>query len=99
MSHALLVVGPKGRESAAFRMERLAHRGDIAVAEDRPDAGEERQRLSVDLRPLRSEGTDQSLRHGETDRGHGGPPVAGAGPVVLLSSWFRARERAPSSGL
>ena len=47
----------------ALLIERLAHPGDIAVAEDAPDPGEELLLVAVALDPwLFSEG-DQRLRH------------------------------------
>ena len=42
MRHRLLVVRPKGRQRIARVPQRLAERRDVAVAEDRPHAGEQR---------------------------------------------------------
>jgi hypothetical protein len=48
MRHALLVVRAIGRQLVAHLIERLAQPGDIAMAEDRPDAAEDRHLLAVD---------------------------------------------------
>ena len=45
--------------------------GDVAVAEDRPDAGEKRHLLAVDLRHLPRKITRQCLRHSQSDGFHG----------------------------
>ncbi len=45
----LLVVGAKGRQLVAHLLERLADAGDVAMAEDRPDAAEDRHAFAIDL--------------------------------------------------
>src|SRR6478735_11928702 len=82
MRHALLVMTAKGRQDVAHSMQRLAHPGHIAVAENRPDATKERQGRAVDLGFLRGEEADDRLRGGETDRAHAcsnraAPPASG----------------------
>ncbi len=52
--------------------ERLAQAGNVAMAEDRPDAGEEALAGAVDLDMLRDEVTHQGLRHRQSERAHGG---------------------------
>ena len=49
-----------GRQRVARAVQRLAQAGDVAVAEDREDAGEQRQLRAVDLGRLRGEEADQS---------------------------------------
>ena len=63
MRHRLLIVGAEGRQLVAIFIERLADAGDIAMAEDRPDAAEQRQRLAVDLGLLARKEPRQRLRH------------------------------------
>ena len=53
----LLVVGAIGRQLVAHLIERLADAGDIAMAEDRQDAAEDRHVLAVDLGHLRASGS------------------------------------------
>ncbi len=62
MRHRLLVVRPVGRQRVARRPQRLAERRHVAVAEDRPHAGE--QRLAV-FAALDAEVAHERLRHGE----------------------------------
>ena len=81
MRHRLLVMRAVGRQLIARAPQRLAEAGDVAMAEDRPDAGEQRLDAALALRPLRREVAHERLRHGETE-GHGGPylsPLAGRG--------------------
>ena len=61
---------PQRRQPLALGIERLAEPGDIAVAEDRDDAGEERHLIAADLADLSREEADQRLRHGQPDRAH-----------------------------
>ena len=60
MRHRLLIVGAIGRQFVAHAIERLADARDIAMAEDRPDAGEDRQLLAVDLGHLAGEEARQA---------------------------------------
>ena len=62
--HGLLVMGAEGRQLVAQLRQGLADAGDIAMAEDGEDAGEERQGLAVDLGRLRGEIAQQGLGHG-----------------------------------
>ena len=48
MRHALFVMGAIGRQFAAHLIERFADARDVAMAEDRPDAAEDRHLLAVD---------------------------------------------------
>ena len=48
MRHALFAVRAEGRQRIARGIQRLAHCGDVAVAEDRPCAGEVRDFGAVD---------------------------------------------------
>ena len=52
MGHGLLVVGAIGRQRLARRVQRLAEAGDVAVAEDGPDAGEVGHLDAVDVDEL-----------------------------------------------
>ena len=61
--HRLLVVRAIGRQLRAVPIQRLAHARDVAVAEDRPDAAEQRHLAPVVHRALRGEVADQRLRH------------------------------------
>ena len=70
MRHALLVMGAKVGSVVAHPVQRLAHARDVAVAENRPHAAEERQDLSVDLGLLRRQESGEGLRHGQADRAH-----------------------------
>ena len=70
MCHRLLIMGAQGRQTVARGIQRLAEAGDIAMPEDRPDPGEDRQLLPVDHRLLRCHRGDERLRHGEPDRRH-----------------------------
>ena len=66
--HALLGVGAKGRELVLHAVERLADAGDVAVAEDRPAAGEDRQRPAGHHRLLRRHEAHQGLRGRQAHR-------------------------------
>ena len=74
MSHALLVMGAEGGKGLAHPVQRLAHARHVAVAEDGPNAAEERQDFSVDLRLLRRQESGDGLRHGQADRAHACSP-------------------------
>ena len=63
--HRLLVVRTVGRQFGAMAIQRLADAGDVAVAEDRPHAAEQRDLASVADRSLRGEKPDERLRHGK----------------------------------
>ena len=67
MRHRLLVVRAVGRQLVADLVERLADAGDIAMAEDRPDAAEDRQLLAVDHGHLPRHEAGQRLRHRQAD--------------------------------
>ena len=67
MRHRLLVLAAIGREFIAHMPQRLAHARHIAVPEDRPHAGEDRQLLAIDDGHLRRHEPDERLRGGETD--------------------------------
>ena len=72
MRHRLLVVGPIGRQLIAHLIKRLAHSGNIAVTEKRPDTRDKRNFLSLDFRHLPHEITGQCLRHCQSDGLHRG---------------------------
>ena len=74
VSHGLLVVRPERRDLGLGRVERLAEPRHVAVAEDRPDASEERRLASIDLCPLGAEEPHQRLSHRQPNRGHFRPP-------------------------
>ena len=63
MRHALLVVAAQGRQLLAHLIERLAHAGDVAMAENRPDAGKDRQLFAVDHGHLPRQEARHRLRH------------------------------------
>ena len=68
--HRLLVVRAIGRQVVAMRRQSLADAGNIAVAEDRPYAAEQRDRAAFAFGALRRQIAHQRLRHGQSDRGH-----------------------------
>ncbi len=68
--HCLLVVRPEGRQDLARLPQRLAQSGDVAVAEDRPDAGKKRLDASVELGSLGREIAHHRLCRGEAEGGH-----------------------------
>jgi hypothetical protein len=70
MPHRLLVVGPISRQFLAVAIERLAQPRDVAVAEDRPDAGEQRHLAAVANRSLRRQIAHERLRHRQSKRCH-----------------------------
>ena len=67
MRHRLLVMSAEGRQAVPDAMQRLAETGDVAVAEDRPDAFDEAAAI---LGPLQRQPAHHGLRGGEADRGH-----------------------------
>ena len=69
--HRLLVVAAVGRQLVLDRLERLAKRRHVAMAEDREDAREDRHVLAVDPRPLREQPLHDGLGGGQPDRLHG----------------------------
>ncbi len=93
MRHRLLVVGAEGRQLVAHLIERLADAGDIAVAEDRPDAAEERQRSRRRSRSSAAPGSGSAPApsSGEWSCSSCFPPAA----LMPLSG--RARQARPRS--
>ena len=69
--HRLLVLAAVRRELVLHRLERLGQGCHVAMTEDREDAGEERDLLAVDPRPLREQPSHDRLGRGESDRLHG----------------------------
>jgi hypothetical protein len=67
MGHGLLVMGAVGRQFSSDPEQGLADPRHIAVTEDRPDSGEERQLLAIDDGHLAGEEFHQRLRRGEAD--------------------------------
>ena len=65
--HRLLVVRAVGRQRVAMRVQRLADARDVAVAEDREHAAEERRDAVRRLRAQRREIADQRLRRRQAD--------------------------------
>ena len=64
----------EGRQLVAHPVQRLAHAGHVAMAEDRPDPAEDRHdRPSISV--FWAAIADERLGHGEADRGHGNLPV------------------------
>ena len=61
--HGLLVLPAPGRQPVLDRFQRLREAGDVAVAEDREHAGEERNALAVQDGVLTAQIADQGLRH------------------------------------
>ena len=80
MGHRLFIVRAIGRQGLAVLVERLAEAGDVAVTEDRPDAGDQRPDLAVQVHLLSAKVSDQALGHSEPrDRyRHGHAAVPGA---------------------
>ena len=71
IGHALFVMRPERRQAVLCTMQGLAHARDVAMTEDRPDAGEERHARSVDFDHLPAEIAHQRLRGGQAKRAHG----------------------------
>ena len=86
MGHRLFIVRAIGRQGLATLVERFAEAGDVGVTEDRPDAGDQRPDLAVQVHLLGAKVSDQALGHGEArDRhrhGHAAVPDAPAQPPV-----------------
>ena len=85
IGHALLVVAAVGGEELALGMERLADAGDVAVAEDRPAAGDEGHALLVELV---ADVADGGLGRGQADGLHAAAPSC----VPRASSQVRQRR-------
>ncbi len=73
--HGLLVLPAPCREHVLHLFQRLREAGDVAMPEDREDAGKQRHFLAVHDGELVDEIAHQRLRHGEADCGHAYPPV------------------------
>ncbi len=89
ITHALLVMRPEGRQAVLRTLQGLAHPGDVAMAEDRPDAGEQRQRAAVDFRHLPAEVAHQRLRGGQAKRSHAVFPYFSFVPKVQCAGRSR----------
>ena len=61
MGHGLFVMRAEGGQGAAMRVQRGAEPRDIAMAEDCPDAAEQRHDAAVDLGLLRGQETDRGF--------------------------------------
>ena len=85
--HRLLVLAAPGRQRVADAVQRLADAGDVAVAEDRPDALDEA--LAV-LGHLHAQPAHHRLRGGQSDR-----PLMPSPPVLRLMPPSPARPPAP----
>ena len=72
MRHRLLVLAAPGRERVADAVQRLADAGDVAVAEDRPDALDEA--LAV-LGHLHAQPAHHRLRRRQPDRSRSSVPL------------------------
>src|SRR5690606_7142641 len=68
MGHALLVLAAIGGQRVLHAIERLAHGGDIAVAENGKDATKYRHSLALDDGLLHGQVPGDGLRHGQSDR-------------------------------
>ena len=66
--HALFVVGAVSWQAVARLIERFADARHVAVAEDRPAPGDDRQRLAIDHRHLLRQKPHQRLRHCQAHR-------------------------------
>ena len=73
--HRLFVMRAEGRKLVADPVQRFAHAGHVAMAEDGPDPAEDRDDTPVDLGFLGDHCLDERLGHREADRGHGNLPV------------------------
>ena len=69
--------------SSLTGLQRLAEAGDVAVAEDREHAGEQRHLAPVDLGALGDQLAHQRLRHGEADGLHCSLPSGALLPVCI----------------
>ncbi len=70
MRHRLFVVGAQRRQLAAHAVQRRAEPGDIAVAEDREHAAEQRDGAAVMFRHLCCQKADDCFRGGEAQPRH-----------------------------
>ena len=89
--HRLLVMRAVGRQLIPHLIERLADGRHVAVAEDRPNAGEKRDLFAFDLRHLPRKITRECLRHSQSDGFHGclsplRPLCASAGLAGLVGA-------------
>ena len=75
----------QGRQAVAGLVQGLAQAGDVAMAEDRENTGEQRDFLAVDLGVLRHEKAHQRLGHGQADRGHLGGLRSNA---LVFAGWI-----------
>ena len=93
VGHRLLVLAAPGRERVADAVQRLADAGDVAVAEDRPDALDE---ALVVLGHLDRQPAHHRLRRGQADRCHRFPHVlhATASRAVARALSQTAQSRA-----
>ncbi len=71
MGHGLFVLAAPGGQGVLVGVQRLTQAGDVAVAEDRPDAFDEAAAI---LGLLHGQPADHGLRGGKADRGHFFPP-------------------------
>ena len=98
--HPLLVLAPERRQLVARLVEGEAEPGDVAVAEDREDAGEERHLAAVDLRPLGDQEPHDRLRGRQPHRLHRGPSavvIGQRGSAGMSSQVARIQAYAGSS--
>ena len=68
--HRLLVLAAPGRQPVLDRLERLAEAGDVAMAEDREHAAEQRRLLAFEHGALGAQPLHQRLGHRQPDRLH-----------------------------
>ena len=92
----LLVLRPEVAQvlRVAELLERLAEAGNVAVAEDSPDARDEPLLASVALDVLLGEEPDDGLTHGQSDGAH--RSISLAQPIATkVSSALRPRQHRP----
>ena len=88
MGHGLLVLAAPGRQRVADAVQRLADAGDVAVAEDRPDALDEALAL---LGHLHAQPAHHRLRRGQPDRSaHRFPPLCPSAHATASRAAARA---------
>ncbi len=86
MHHRLLVAGLIVGQQVGLFEERLAHSGDVAVAEDAKAAVDETLLHTVALRELRREKPHQGLRHRQTRHRRFSATIAAAASTAWATS-------------
>jgi hypothetical protein len=73
LAHCLLVMRAQCRQPLAHVVQRLADSGDIAMPENRKNAGKQGNLAAIHFARLRREIANERLGHRQPDRGHPRP--------------------------